>query len=203
MPTLIIFDWDDTLFCTSAVLPNPLLPLEIKDTHTKMEVEELETYIYTLLTKALELGTVIIVTNGQEGWVELCCSRIYKRIEPLLQQIKVVSARSLHEKEYPHNYFHWKCLVFKDIIDHPTTTTYTNVISIGDSEYERFALNYTKILLDYGVVYTKSIKLLDTPTIVNLQRQIIYLIHKIRHIVECDRDMDVQTLLDTPISHNF
>ena len=80
--TLIIFDWDDTLLCTSAI--QSTRPPATKD------LLALEAEAVKLLELAKTLGTVIIITNAIEGWWESSSFRIYPMLDVMLTMIVVM-----------------------------------------------------------------------------------------------------------------
>ena len=63
--TLIILDWDDTLFPTSWLYQNKI---DLSDSHIRNEYQtlfaELDNILYSLLIKLINLGKVVIVTNA-------------------------------------------------------------------------------------------------------------------------------------------
>lgn len=70
---VIFFDWDDTLF-PSTFLASKGFRL---DTHPDRFVnlleplQELESCVLDVLRLAMSFGTVIIITNAEQGWVQL------------------------------------------------------------------------------------------------------------------------------------
>ena len=87
--TLIILDWDDTLFPTSWATKNDI-DLTDPDTQNKYIVSfsKLDLLLHKLLTNFLNCGTVIIVTNATLGWV-LISSNILPSTQELIKSIKV------------------------------------------------------------------------------------------------------------------
>ena len=71
--TCIIFDWDDTILCTSILAPyehlvyNPNIKLPQQ---FKRPLKELDHCANLMLKMAKTYGRVYIVTNAAEGWVE-------------------------------------------------------------------------------------------------------------------------------------
>ncbi|CAK0829579.1 unnamed protein product, partial [Prorocentrum cordatum] len=59
--TLIIFDWDDTLLCSSALNEGECTPEALR---------ELARAVEAVLHTAMGLGDTVIVTNARESWVE-------------------------------------------------------------------------------------------------------------------------------------
>jgi hypothetical protein len=109
--TLLIFDWDDTLFPSSWLQANHT---PISDT-TRVILEKISASVNTLLTEAQKHGTVIIVTNGESGWVELSCNQYMPQCVSLLRGIRILSARSIYEWLYADSPTMWKLLVFQMI----------------------------------------------------------------------------------------
>jgi FMN phosphatase YigB (HAD superfamily) len=176
---LIILDWDDTLLPSSwlvqqglqATAQSPLPNEEQKELLAKVAQ-----HIVRTLRVAKRLGTVIVITNAERGWVELTCRHFLPSVVPLLEGMKILSARSIFETSWPGHPVKWKSLAFySEIADfyarvrklcvdrHPE-----NVMSIGDSMHERAALIEATELRD---CWTKSIKFLDQPTPAQLVRQ--------------------------------
>ena len=81
--TCIIFDWDDTILCTTFLAPHHHL---IYDPNMKFpptlqkRLTELDDVAYDLMHKAKQFGKVYIVTNAQEGWVELSANRFLPKV---------------------------------------------------------------------------------------------------------------------------
>jgi len=136
--TLVIFDWDDTLFPTSAVVFKQQSRITIGDLYVlgKSMYELLGTYISMFGAKNL-----FIVTNGSKHWIldslkEM--SRIYKESFEAVEgdeeelrgkdffaaiynsflslRIPLLSARSVYSERYPDRPSIWKALMFKSIV---------------------------------------------------------------------------------------
>merc|ERR1719183_1966237 len=97
--TLLIFDWDDTLLPTSWIQKQGLsldadsIPTE----EDKARLDAMAYHVMQTLHVACSYGTVIFVTNGERGWVEMSCDKFMPSLLPIVQGIKVVSARSMYE----------------------------------------------------------------------------------------------------------
>ena len=75
---LIIFDWDDTLMCTSYLTPNGYLDETVAlSQRTRVKITALERCVQNLLSISLDKGDVYIVTNAEEGWVEYSAKRFF------------------------------------------------------------------------------------------------------------------------------
>ena len=74
---LIILDWDDTILPSSWVVGEGLRLDEpaVLPTHIVAQLKPVEQKAVTLLRRACELGTVIVITNAETGWVELSAAR--------------------------------------------------------------------------------------------------------------------------------
>jgi hypothetical protein len=172
--TCMIFDWDDTLLASSWLsinglkLDTPIIPPE----HAA-QLTILERTVRIILERALICGTVIIITNSETGWVELSCSKFIPDILPLLSRIKIISARSTFETISPDDPIEWKIKAFSQEISlvylDKESTIRKNIISFGDSTYERIAL--FKKAHDIKAL-PKSIKFVERPTIQQLQKQL-------------------------------
>lgn len=70
--TLIIFDWDDTLFPTYWLISTGINMRSLDDIRKYLVYfKELDTIVSKLLYEALRLGKVIIVTNASIDWIRL------------------------------------------------------------------------------------------------------------------------------------
>jgi len=167
--TLIILDWDDTLFPTTWAVKNGI---DVANTLVQNKYiiffAKLDLILEKMLTIMLDNATVVIVTNAMEKWVNVS-SQIIPNTKKLIQKnIKIISARDKFKKIYPDNTF-WKKLVFKQLmIDYskfnPDHIGVKNIISIGDADYELHAL--INLYDEFGEVnkYYKSVKLLSDPS---------------------------------------
>ena len=80
---ITIFDWDDTLLCTSWMDTNGIRP---ELAHHAGDFAALETVVERVLGKALAVGKVFIITNSVEGWVNLTAAMCMPAILPYLEQ---------------------------------------------------------------------------------------------------------------------
>ena len=91
----------------------------------------------------------MIVTNAENGWVELTTQKFFSHLTDIVETLEVVSARSTYEPEGVTNPSIWKRMAFRNIIEQfyeeRELTGRLNVISLGDSSHEREAvLHVTK-----------------------------------------------------------
>jgi hypothetical protein len=110
--TCIIFDWDDTILCTSFLSPYPSLlqdPSKKIPASMQESLDLLDTAAEAVLKMAKTLGILYIITNAAEGWVELSSERFLPKVCKEVQSgVTIISARTRYEKLYPHNYQEWK-----------------------------------------------------------------------------------------------
>ena len=63
-----IFDWDDTLLCTTHLeavqRQYGAIPVHVRD-----QLAQLEKVVHQILLQAMAAGKVFIITNASEGWV--------------------------------------------------------------------------------------------------------------------------------------
>jgi len=88
---VIIFDWDDTLMCSSAIKESP--------PPSDQELLQLGEVVSRVLRKAIELGRTAIVTNANLVWVQSSASLFLPAVLPLLQFVQVLSARQSYQKK--------------------------------------------------------------------------------------------------------
>jgi hypothetical protein len=170
--TLIIFDWDDTLLCTSYLTPqgvfNEDLQLSDKDYE---KLAKLESAVERLLTLAIGKGNTYIVTNAAPGWVEYSVNRFYPSIRKLLERITVISARGQYERLYPGDSRMWKIQAFLKMQETHDQNLVTNLICLGDSFIEMEAAHI--LASKYEQAYIKTIKFRESPKPEELHKQLL------------------------------
>jgi hypothetical protein len=150
--TVIIFDWDDTLLCSSAINMN-------RWNHTHLEV--LQAAVESVLRLASRLGEVLIVTNGVDWWVDDSARRFLPSLLPLLGTITVKSARAVWERKYPGDPFAWKREAFRELLAPRSRSI--NLVVLGDSLAEIEAANGVTPLLWEGSM-VKTVKFKEAPS---------------------------------------
>ena len=138
--TAIIFDWDDTILPTSILTPYEYLlvdtELEIPPA-LKKRLDQLDRIGSELLNRAKMFGRVYIVTNAAEGWCELSAARFLPKVYGIVESdITIISARTKYEKLYPKQYQKWKIEAFLETRADMEEEAVTNLISIGDNDFE-------------------------------------------------------------------
>jgi hypothetical protein len=190
--TLVIFDWDDTLFPTSSLQLQGLLHADF--VLCKEQVEEflrLADSVEKILRSALQFGRVVIVTNAQEGWVETCCAKMMPSLLSLFPEVDIVSARSTYESS-TSNPLEWKRLAFDNeakILETLGIQEY-NIISLGDSVYEQRAVK--SIADSRPSCCGKSFKFLQRPTVEELIIQHDFMSSRFSEVVEYSGHLEIE-----------
>ena len=182
--TLFIFDWDDTLLPSHWLGERNLFKDEYNDfsDEEKVQIDNVSNSVQAVLQHAQKYGKVIIITNSDSGWVALSCARYMPACVSLLETIKVLSARALFETMYGDDPIDWKTVAFKQ-----EGLSFTNVLSIGDSECERMAL---KSIAGPGR-FTKSLKIVECSDTVHIAAQLDLVTTLMEMIVAHKHSIDV------------
>jgi len=185
-PTLTIFDWDDTLLCTSHLLrvEGDLLPDE-----ATCCLRRLEDVAYQILRHAMRVGQVHIVTNASKGWVEASAAKHLPRLVPLLARVSIVSASSCFRGHFPGEVDQWKKLAFLKIARDVGIESFKSLIVIGDSDFEMNAAD--TIGERFQNVRIKAIKFHPEPTEQDLVRQLKLVLDSFDMFVADDRHLTV------------
>jgi len=150
--TIIIFDWDDTLLCSSAINTR---------WWDSVKLEELQETAERVLRTAARLGQVLIVTNGVDWWVDDSARRFLPGLLPLLDTLTVRSARASWECRFPGDPFAWKREEFREILQPRRRST--NLVVLGDSLAEIHAAQGVHPLLGDGSL-VKTVKFKEAPS---------------------------------------
>lgn len=169
---IFIYDWDDTLMCTSYVAPSGILNLDDFKPTDQTNMKNLDQLVSTLLKKSLEHGKVFIITNAAYGWVEYSAKKLYPITYNILKNIKIVSARGMCEKKYPGDYRQWKFKAFYETLKSSNINFYktANIVSFGDSIIELESSHKLKEMFADG--YIKTIKFKENPQPLELIKEL-------------------------------
>ena len=169
--SLIIFDWDDTLLCTTYLTKNNLFDdniiLSEKD---KQKISKLEKSVFNLLSISIEKGDVFIITNAGAGWVEFSSQKYYPSILELLTKIKIISAREEYEYLFPDDPRMWKIQSFLNMQKFFNSNLVTNIICLGDSFIEIEAGKF--LASKFNQAYIKTVKFREFPKPDELNKQL-------------------------------
>lgn len=205
---LIILDWDDTILPSSWVAGEGLRLDEphVLPARVTAKLQPIEDKATKLIQRACELGTVIVITNAETGWVELSAKRFLPAVVPLLGGVKVVSARSEFEASYPSSPQQWKMAAFgreiRQALAHPDVgDAQCTVASLGDSVHEREALHSACRALKSPVV-TKSVKFIEHPGLEQLEREMECVTRAFEDIVSPPGNVDLALHVNHHVPEN-
>jgi len=181
--TVSIFDWDDTLLCTS-VLTNAGAGYDTG--HVPLPSTWLLPYIAraasNLLESACRLGPTFIITNASEGWVQTSAQRWMPALLPALGKVdEIISARSRYQWQDP-DVSQWKLHAFLELQRGLDQRPVTNIIAVGDSDYEMDAARAMAGQFPRAVV--KLVKFKSSPMALDLLKELELLREKLDEIVE-------------------
>ena len=189
---IFIFDWDDTLMCTSYVAPHGILNLDEFKPADQTNMKTLDQLVSTLLTKSLNHGKVFIITNAAYGWVEYSAKKLYPMTFNILKKIKIVSARGMCEKKYPGDYRQWKFKAFYETLKSSNINFYktANIISFGDSIIELESSHKLKEM--FADAYIKTIKFKECPQPMELIKELKIISSQFEIITSNMRNLSVK-----------
>eukprot|EP00747_Dinoflagellata_sp_TGD_P166496 gnl/TRDRNA2_/TRDRNA2_189366_c0_seq1.p1 gnl/TRDRNA2_/TRDRNA2_189366_c0~~gnl/TRDRNA2_/TRDRNA2_189366_c0_seq1.p1 ORF type:complete len:435 (-),score=54.64 gnl/TRDRNA2_/TRDRNA2_189366_c0_seq1:2-1306(-) len=183
--TVIIFDWDDTLLCTSF--------LAGCFNHDSLEMQrrlrEIASVTKKLLTQAQSLGNTFIITNSMRGWVEYSAAKYCPSLLPVLQGVRVISARAHWEAYFPGEVEQWKLQAFLDVQRQFDHDAITNLVSLGDSMFEIDAAHIMG--QEFGHATVKTIKFRESPSPQELLGELDLVAQRFVGIVESGCNMKV------------
>jgi hypothetical protein len=196
--TVLIFDWDDTLLCTHYLNRRHAWRLSSGDEECLRDIGNM---VKQLLEKALNLGHhVCIITNAQKGWVEYSAAHYLPKLVPVLQRVRIISARSAFEKYHPRDPDMWKMHAFSGVqrqLDFPVVT---NLISVGDQDWD---INATKkIGQEFSEALIKTIKMQQNPSPDVLLKQLKLINEKFERLVlrgtSCEISLEPKSSFSVP-----
>lgn len=195
--TLTLYDWDDT-FLPSTYLASQGVRVEVDDDlpqKLSQDLADLEALVIKILQEAMHYGVVKVVTNAEEGWVELSGNRFMPRLTKFLKDmnIKIVSARSTYEADIPGSPAGWKTAAFAaEVHESFPDNAQINVLVLGDSLSEREAAHTLSYRLPDACI--KSVKLVEHPDVMQLQRQIALLHGSFRDLRQYYGSFDINLI---------
>ena len=189
---IFIFDWDDTLMCTSYVAPTGVLNLDEMKPNDRTTMKNLDQLVSNLLNKALDKGLVFIITNAAYGWIEYSAKKLYPISYEVLKKVKIVSARGMCEKKYPGDYRQWKTKAFIETMKKSNINFLktANIISFGDSIIELEALHKLKEIFADG--YIKTIKFKEHPQPLELIKELKIILLQFDVILSNVRNLSIK-----------
>ncbi len=194
--TLLIFDFDDTLFCTK-YLDTFALPyqdiftckvsLEQMNSCLAHEIKELESAILDLFINLGQNCDIVIISNADLKWINNCMTHFLPELNDYLTEngIKIHSAKNSFSKfvKAPTD---WKLQCFKKVIEelYEDDLFYDlNVISIGDGKEEKKAVFNLAKDLKLRKLRTKFIRMISFPSAASIVLQLKYLNNNINEMI--------------------
>lgn len=166
--SLTIFDWDNTLLPSTFLNQNNCTLQSEIPTIISEQISKLEEFVINLITTAQQHGQVAIITNSENGWIEMSCSKYFPNLAEILDSVIIISARSMFEPYHPKEPTEWKKQAFFHVLN--INPHINHIMSIGDSEFEHIACRH--IAKSNPNITTKLIKMIELPSIDLLQTQI-------------------------------
>ncbi len=189
--TLIIFDWDDTLLCTS-FLSNYNFDIEevLKNNNNYELLYKLEKKIFEILSLSIQKGDTYIITNAEKGWVEYTSQIFFPSLMMLLKHIKIISAREENKNTFPNDIRMWKINSFNNAFQQIDSDNIINIISVGDSFLE---IEASKLLNSkFFNSFIKTVQFIQSNKIEELIDQIELVIYKFDFIVNSPKNYTIR-----------
>ena len=200
--TLLIFDFDDTLFCTKYLDTFALsyqdiftckVSIEQMNSCLAHEIKELESAILELFTNLGQNCDIVIISNADLKWINNCLTHFLPELKEYLaeNEIKIHSAKNTFSKiiKAPAD---WKLKCFKKVIDdlYGGDLFYDlNVISIGDGKEEKKAVFNLAKDLKFRKLRAKFIRMISFPSAASIILQLKYLNDNINEMISDDNSI--------------
>jgi hypothetical protein len=136
-----------------------------------------------LIEMALEVGQAYIVTNATLEWVEESAARWAPNLLPVVEKVRVISAREKWSMSFPQDVYQWKIHTFRELHHYlPSVDSVMNIVAIGDADFEMQAALSMGEQFENAVVKTVKLKRLPSPAELVKQLELVQekfdLIHK-------------------------
>lgn len=188
---IIIFDWDDTLLCTSYLTPNGLFHNNTELTDNDKQIfDKLEYSVRKLLNCCIGKCETYIITNAANGWVEFSSNKYYPEIIEILSNVKIISARGEFEKYYPKDSRQWKIQAFLNLLKTFDYNLVTNLICVGDSFIEMEAGHI--LASKFKKAFIKTIKFKESPKPEELYKQLKLVIGQFDSIFSSNKNLTIR-----------
>jgi hypothetical protein len=196
--TFFVFDWDDTVL-PSTWLQKRGLRLDVASQPSEDQRQMLAEVAHAAgrtLRAARQHGTVVLVTNAERGWIELSSQKFLPTLAPMLENMKLVSARTTYEGPQCSSPLDWKLHAFEaeitryygqDVLNDAASRK--NVLSLGDSVHEREAL--LQATSSSPNCFSKSLKFVERPDISQICKQHELIVNSFEQIVNHEGHLDL------------
>lgn len=186
--TIIIFDWDNTLFPTKWLTNNNISP----NSNNINKFIELDSALSELLISYSNKNGVeiFIVTNATITWITETL-KLIPNTKKIINDIgiTIISSRDLYSNVSSDAYF-WKKRTFQLLINQPNDILY-NILSIGDSDYEFRALIDLYYFNKCKYKILKAIKTINDPNYNQTIEQIEILLDNKDYLINTLKHMDL------------
>ncbi|CAB9512599.1 expressed unknown protein [Seminavis robusta] len=152
---VLIFDWDDTI-CPSTFVDSyqiehiSELPLDVQELF-----HEVARCAEKCMKEAEKYGEVIVITNSDEGWVKYSAERFVPRLLPILENYKVISARTRYERFYPQSSLCWKAAAFAHEVNELFEMKGAYSDSASDKSYDSLELTDVSTASEESLAHSK------------------------------------------------
>jgi hypothetical protein len=178
--TVIVWDWDDTLFPTSffrKIEEEEVYEKSMSMLNQIADVCQKTTQILKL--SLIEADFVYIISNGSIPWLEDSFQYVpdfYK----LRERIEIISAKELYSRKSKF-YAEWKIMAFESVLRKvsiaASTTRLINFFSVGDSEIDLWATRiFAKDMTLPFELQRKFVKLSDRPDLCLFSHQLDFIL---------------------------
>lgn len=161
--------------------------------------------VVPLLRAAQAMGKVVLVTNARRPWVKTSCSKFIPKLQEHLEGIDIVYAMEFLEESSPlttGTLVESKARAMKSAVSEFYSKyagqSWKNLISIGDALYEHEAIRQVARERPGGIhgggskkCRTKTVKLIEAPTIPGMVMQLSLLENWLAKIVLADNDVSI------------
>eukprot|EP00930_Biecheleria_cincta_P016024 TRINITY_DN13167_c0_g2_i1.p1 TRINITY_DN13167_c0_g2~~TRINITY_DN13167_c0_g2_i1.p1 ORF type:complete len:251 (-),score=55.40 TRINITY_DN13167_c0_g2_i1:208-864(-) len=184
---LVIFDWDDTLLCTSylnALEDDDLAPGELQ------HLRGIEEHAVHLLKTSLAYAHTVIVTNADAHWVRDSASKWIPALTPILEHVQVISTRSVDGPRFVGEVETWKKQAFSELMLNLDADLFGNVIAFGDRDWDIEAAT-SSVADHWPHALVKTVKLKELPTPAELEKQLGALAVKLEPLIGMNKDLTI------------
>ena len=188
--TAIIFDWDDTLLCTSFLSPSGYYEPRDLSPQVMQQIKILEDTSAKLLSLAVKSGKTFIITNAAEGWVQFSAQRFMPSVAPILEKITIISARTRYESHFPKDVTQWKLHAFLETQANIDEAMMTNIVALGDSMMEIDAAHHLALRFQKALI--KTVKFREYPKPNELVKQLNLVILKFDEIINSPKNLTIR-----------
>lgn len=172
--TVIIFDWDDTLLPTTWLERQSLMPGGGMTRQATAQLRALETSCIFTLQMAMELGTVLLVTNAAPGWIEASSVEFMPTLATKIRTLPIFAKPFNANLNFKIEVFRRECRGFR------------RCISLGDGPVERVAC------LKCDCPTKASLKFREQPSLPQLALQHELVQARLGEVVKHPVDLDLR-----------